>query len=381
MTDSRPTRVAVVGTVGVPARYGGFETLAEQLAVGVSPRRATLVIYCQRTAYPELAAAAPFAGHRRVFIPMRANGPSSMVHDVIAMLHAAWVARVDVMLVLGNSGAWGLPLIRLLRPRMRVVTNIDGMEWRRAKFGPLARRTLRVLEWFAAKFSHKLIADNAALVPIARAIHGVEPVLIAYGGDHTLVLPDAVTLEPGYYLSIARVEPENNCHLILEASVLSGKRLVFVGNWHSSAYGQALKAKYSALPGLLLLDPIYEQPALAAVRSGAIGYVHGHSVGGTNPSLVEALFHADTILAFDCEFNRVTLQDNGQYFVTVAALKELLDQTGSGRIERSELDALRERYRWKNIVEAYLSVCQVTALAPTEQGVSQSGDDATRRVR
>lgn len=373
-------RVAVVGTVGVPARYGGFETLAEQLAVGVSPRRAALVIYCQRTAYPELAAATSFAGHRRVFIPMRANGPSSMVHDVIAMLHAAWVARVDVMLVLGNSGTWGLPLVRLLRPRMRVVTNIDGMEWRRAKFGPLARKTLRVLEWFAARFSHEVIADNAALVPVARAIHGVEPVLIAYGGDHTLVPPDAMALEPGYYLSIARVEPENNCHLILEAFAGSGERLVFVGNWQSSAYGQSLKARYADQPGLLLLDPIYAQSALAAVRAGAIGYVHGHSVGGTNPSLVEALFHADRVLAFDCEFNRVTLQDEGQYFGSATALRALLARTGSGRIGASALVSLRDRYRWQSIVDAYLDVCLVPPEAPGHQVVSQPDDDAPHRA-
>lgn len=352
-----PVRIAIVGTVGVPARYGGFETLAEQLAVGVLPQRAALIIYCQRSAYPEDSGASEFAGHRRVFMPMRANGPSSMLHDVLAMLHAALVVRADVMLILGYSGTWGLPLIRMLRPGLRVVTNIDGMEWRRTKFGALARMTLRVLEWFAAKFSHRVVADNAALLPIARAIHGVEPVLIEYGGDHTLVLPSPTTIEPGYFLSIARIEPENNCQLILDAFAESGRRLVYVGNWKSSAYGSDLKATFGGRPNVLMLDPIYSQPDLAALRAGAVGYVHGHGVGGTNPSLVEALFHTDRLLAFDCAFNRVTLEGEGAYFSSAQSLRNLLAQAASGRVEKDSLDSLRNRYRWRRIVDCYLNVC------------------------
>lgn len=352
-----PLRIAVVGTMGVPARYGGFETLAEQLAVGISPQRAALTVYCQRSAYPEEAHASAFAGHRRVFVPLRANGPGSMVHDVLAMLHAALVVRADVTLVLGYSGAWALPLVRLLRPGMRVVTNIDGMEWRRAKFGAVARTTLRILEWFAAHFSQRVIADNAALVPIARAIHGIEPLLIAYGGDHTLVEAAEPRVPPGYFLSIARIEPENNCHMILEAFAGSTQRLVFVGNWETSAYGRDLRERYGAQDRLQLLDPVYAQPELAALRAGAIGYVHGHSVGGTNPSLVEALFHTDRILAFDCAFNRCTLDGAGAYFDSSESLRGLTDSTTVGRIGAARLQALRDRYRWDQIVDAYLQAC------------------------
>ena len=165
--------IGVVGAVGVPGRYGGFETLAEQLARRITPSIARLVIYCQRSAYPEARGQADsrFCGHQRVFIPSRANGPASPLYDALAMLHAALVTRVDVMLVLGYSGAWALPLIRLLRPQMLIVTNIDGMEWRRDKFRPFAKRVLRWLEDCAARFSHRVIADNAALVALAQSIH------------------------------------------------------------------------------------------------------------------------------------------------------------------------------------------------------------------
>jgi glycosyltransferase involved in cell wall biosynthesis len=352
-------KIAIIGTVGVPARYGGFETLAEQLARGISPAHHELVLYCQRSAYPELQAAAPFAGHRRVLLPLRANGAASIVHDMLAMAHAAWVARADTLLVLGYSGAWFLPFVRLLRPGVLVVTNIDGMEWRRNKFGRGARALLRGLEWFATRFSHRVIADNAALVELARDLHGVEPRLIAYGGDHTAVAPKPfLDLEPGYALSIARIEPENNCHLILTACARAGVRLVFVGNWQASAYGRELKQRYADCQRLQLLDPVYDVHMLATLRAGADIYIHGHSVGGTNPSLVEAIFHTDRILAFDCSFNRASLEEAGAYFRYEEELIALLGSADAGRISVSLLQALRERYKWSEIVRAYVETCQ-----------------------
>jgi len=263
-------KIAIIGTVGVPARYGGFETLAEQLARGIPPADHELVLYCQRSAYPEMKEAEPFVGHRRVLVPLRANGAASMVHDLVALAHAAWVVRANTLLILGSSGAWFLPVVRLLRPGALVVTNIDGMEWRRAKFGYVARALLRGLEWFATRFSHRVIADNAELVALARDLHGVDPRLIAYGGDHTVVTPRPfLDLEPGYALSIARIEPENNCHLILAACAKAGGRLVFVGNWEASACGRELKKSYVGFPRLQLVDPVYDVHNLATLRAGA----------------------------------------------------------------------------------------------------------------
>lgn len=362
---NRRNLLGIVGTVGVPGRYGGFETLAEQLARHIRPPQARLVIYCQRTAYPDVLdrTDTSFEGHRRVFVPLRANGASSMLHDVLAMLHAALVARVDVMLVLGYSGAWALPLIRLLRPRMRIVTNIDGMEWRRAKFGPQTKKVLRWLEDCAVRFSHRVIADNASLVNLAQSIHpGLLPLLIAYGGDHTLVQPLAalsvVTPTQPYYLSVARIEPENNCHLILQAfDAEPGWHLVFVGNWSASDYGRNLKARYGTRINLTLLDPVYDLASLAALRASACGYVHGHSVGGTNPSLVEALFHTARVLAFDCVFNRSTLDNEGAYFSDVPQLRTLLNEAAHLDMSSSSLQRLRQRYRWDTIVQAYLDAC------------------------
>lgn len=353
-------RVGIVGTVGVPARYGGFETLTEQLAIHITPHEAELVIYCQRSAYPEDVSAGQkeFARHRRVFIPLSANGPASMIHDVLAMLHAAVIVKVDVMLVLGYSGAWAMPLLGFLRPKMPIITNIDGMEWRRDKFGAKTKRLLRWLESLAIRHSSRVIADNAALVPIILNMYpNIAPLLIAYGGDHTLVpvgvMP--IELEDTFYLSIARVEPENNCHLILEAfEAADNSSLVFVGNWNSSKYGRDLKVKYAGNQKIHMLDPIYQQSVLAALRARALAYVHGHSVGGTNPSLVEALFHTNRLLAFDCAFNRSTLDNHGCYFSNSMQLRESLENSSCQNIPSEILQNLQQNYRWEKIARNYM---------------------------
>jgi hypothetical protein len=351
-------RIGIVGTMGTPARYGGFETLVEQLARNIAPETAVLHLYGQRSAYAPAERVGNFAGHPRHFMPLLANGVQSMAHDAISMLHAALVVRVDVLLVLGTSGAWALPIVRLLRPSMRIVTNIDGLEWRRDKFGTSAKRLLKLLEWLAVKASQAVVADNAALVPIVRQLHGIDPVLIAYGGDHVLV-PAAPGNAPwGHWLAIARVEPENNSAMILEAAAAAAVHLIFVGNWNTNAYGRALKEKWAEVPGLALMDPVYDQAQLARLRAGAVGYVHGHSVGGTNPSLVEALFETDRILAFDCSFNRATLDELGQYFASAADLGSALGNSESGTIAPTPLQGLRDRYRWAGIAAAYLAVLE-----------------------
>lgn len=355
MADS-PPNIGVVGTVGVPARYGGFETLAEQLARNISPNVAVMHCYGQKSAYTSAEREGSFAGHPRHFLPLLANGLQSMAHDALAMLHAALVLRVDVLLVLGVSGAWFLPLLRLLRPSLRIVTNVDGLEWRRNKFGAWAKRLLKVLEWLAIKTSHTIIADNAGLVPLVSKLYGIEPVLIAYGGDQALVPPATGDMPKAHWLVVARIEPENNSEMILEAAAIASVPLIIVGNWDANDYGRTLKTKWQETSGLMLMNPIYDLAVLARLRSRAIGYVHGHSIGGTNPSLVEALFTVDRILAFDCPFNRATLGGMGEYFTNAASLAEALRQPASGGIPPTILQAMRDRYRWRNIASEYIAV-------------------------
>lgn len=343
----------VVGTVGAPARYGGFETLAEQLCVHFPANEVQLVIYCEKKAYVPAERINDFLGHRRVFLPLRANGLSSMIYDAWALLHATFTLGASDIFVLGYSGAWILPLLRLLRPQTRYIVNVDGMEWRRDKFSKPAKLLLKALESCAARSAATVIADNDALATLFRERYHRQPVTIAYGGDHTLPELEAPADAPeGHYLAIARIEPENNTEMILEACRQAGVALVFIGNWDATNYGRDLRRRYAGVADLRLIDPIYVQAKLNDWRAGAIGYIHGHSVGGTNPSLVEALFHSDRLLSFNCTFNRATLNDAGAYFNDVPSLVALLC-TPVTPIAEPQLKFLRERYRWTTIAARY----------------------------
>lgn len=349
-------RIAVVGTRGVPGRYGGFETLAEQLARSFDPQIIQLGIYGQRSAYAPAERKGPFAGHKRIWMPLDAGGMQSLLHDALQLFHAS-AARNDAILLLGTSGAWALPIIRLWNRKTRIITNIDGLEWRRGKFGKTAKILLKYLEKCAVRFSDGIIADNQALVPLVIETHGITPLLIAYGGDH-IEVPDTETRD--FHFALSRIEPENNCAMILEAGRLSGAPLTYVGNWQSTAYGKKLLDDFGGIGNLRLHPAVYDPDVLGKIRASAITYIHGHSVGGTNPSLVEALFHADHILAFDCSFNRATLEGEGAYFSSAAQLSELLRQDDSGRIAPTALARLRNRYRWQTIAGEYATALGVS---------------------
>jgi glycosyltransferase involved in cell wall biosynthesis len=348
--------IAVVGTRGVPARYGGFETLVEQLALQIDPEKIQLTVYGEKSAYSEPERKGDFAGHRRVWMPFSASGAQSILHDGLQLFHAVFVKRHRRVLMLGTSAAWLLPLVWLFRPGLRIVTNVDGLEWRRDKFGNFARWVLKFLEKIAVRFSETIVADNEALIPIVRELHGVEPSLIAYGADHVLSVAPYLPSDESYFLAIARVEPENNTAMIIEAAAKTGLPLKYVGNWGASEYGKKLLMRYSNLPNIDLISPVYDQLQLSKIRAGCAAYIHGHSVGGTNPSLLEAIYHADRILAFDCEFNRATLEAEGAYFTNGEKLCMMMLDPVSGSVSGEASERLRSRYRWSAVAQQYLDL-------------------------
>lgn len=354
--------ISVVGTVGVPATYGGFETLVENLAVyhhnrGLSQR---LVIYCSKTSYQRFPKT--FLSAELHYISLNANGVQSIFYD-IASLFFAVLRRSDEILVLGLSGAIALPLVRLISSA-KITTNIDGLEWRREKWRGFAKWFLHFSESVAVKFSHSVIADNEVILDYVNKSYGVKAHLIAYGGDHAELVDsvdlDGFDLPTDYSLSICRIEPENNIHIILEAfSFLELRNLIFIGNWDGSEYGRGLKNIYSKYKNITLLDPIYETTKIKKLRQNATFYLHGHSAGGTNPSLVEAMHFGIPILAFDCGFNRSTTENMCLYFSDVKTLVEkitdfqYIDLNLIG-IKMKEI-ALR-RYTWGKVAKEYFDI-------------------------
>lgn len=367
---SAETSVAIVGTVGVPAAYGGFETLADELVKYAEQRGVSskFVVYCSGR---KPNGDADYFGAKRRFIPLSANGISSILYDIFSCLHAWWCGDKK-LLILGVSGAPVLPFLRVFSS-VKLVTNVDGVEWKREKWNRLARWYLRFAEWVAVKFSHVVIADNEGIRDYLADTYSCDATVITYGGDHALrgVITDLpVSVPDSYAMSLCRIEPENNVHITLGAFAgLSSLPLVFVGNWDASPYGRALRQTYCNSENIILLDPIYDENQLYSLRQKARLYVHGHSAGGTNPSLVEMMHFGIPVIAFDCSFNRYTTQDRGRYFSTEKHLEDLVTQVlneddksdgqYSAQLGSEMADVAETSYVWSHIGKRYLDLLEI----------------------
>lgn len=355
--------IAILGTVGVPANYGGFETLAENLVKyhDASSLKSSLTVYCSSKSYPSKEET--YLSAQLKYVSLNANGAQSIPYDIVSLLSAVW-NRCDVILLLGVSGAIALPLVRLFSSA-RIVTNIDGIEWRREKWKGLAKFFLRFSEKMAVRFSHELISDNGAIAEYVKCIYGVDSHVIAYGGDHAVAVVAVDEYDPpeSYAFSVCRIEPENNVHMVVEGfASLPMHTLVMVGNWDNSEYGRTLREKYASSGNLFLLDPIYDLGKLKTLRSRASYYVHGHSAGGTNPSLVEAMHFGKAILAFDCDYNRSTTEGKALFFSDGAELQvliESLDKSVSDNVGRDMIEVANRRYTWNIVAQQYFTLLAV----------------------
>lgn len=358
MTDRK--KIAIIGTVGVPANYGGFETLAEHLIEDLGQKH-DITVYCSGRKYDKKERVSTYKGATLKYLPLDANGIQSILYDTWSILHALFYA--DVLLILGVAGAWTLPFVRWFTNK-KVIISIDGIEWKRDKWNTLAKWYLFWAESLAVKYSHIDISDNEAIQDYTAARYGSLSRIIEYGADHTMKVEASETalqkypfLKERYAFKVCRIEPENNVHVILEAFTLTSVMpLVIVGNWDKSAYGQTLKAQYANHPNIHILDPVYDQKQLDELRSNAALYVHGHSAGGTNPSLVEAMYLGLPILAYSVSYNRVTTEYRAMYFHHQESLVKAINELYTARLNAVG-DAMekiaRRRYTWSHIAFKY----------------------------
>ena len=355
------TKLAIIGTVGVPARYGGFETLAHQLVLNLN-KEFDLTVYNSTKHYTAKERVEKWNGANIKYLPISANGIWSIPYDIISMIHA--LIFCDVILMLGVSGALFLPFVKLFFPSKKIIVNVDGLEWRRPKWKSYAKAFLLNSEKIAVRFADEVIADNAAIQKYVLDKYKVNANLIEYGADHNqpekfsletrLLFP---FLEKEYAFKVARVEPENNIKMILEAFTNQKQLpLVFVGNWGSSDYGRSLRAEFGDSEQLHLLDPIYEPQLLNELRSNAKLYIHGHSAGGTNPSLVEAMYLGLPVVSIDAIYNKITTENKALFFSNKKELTRLVSFADSFELDKvaADLTAVAyRRYTWSVISEKY----------------------------
>ena len=357
----KTAKVAIVGTVGLPAKYGGWETLTSNLVDYLS-QEFELTVFCSSKKYPDKIA--KYNGANLEYIDLEANGVQSIPYDVISIYRSLKFA--DTILVLGVSGCAFLPFLKLLG-NSNVVVNIDGLEWKRAKWGRLAKWFLKFSERIAVRYADTVITDNKAIQDYLLEEYAVRSRLIAYGGDHTgkCALEDKDRrqynfLNSEYAFTVCRIEPENNLDVILEAFVeYNSMPIVIVGNWLNSAYGIELRKKYQRHSDIYMLDPIYNQREIDVIRSNCYYYVHGHSAGGTNPSLVEAMYLGLPVIAFDISYNRETTHNKALYFDSKDGLvKALCGIEMSDLLENSKNMKLiaDKNYTWDVITRKYAHI-------------------------
>lgn len=348
-------QVAIVGCQGIPANYGGFESMVENIVGENASSDVHYTVFCSGVDMP--GRLHEYKGCTLKYINVKANGMLSVVYDIFCMMHT--FRGYDTVLVLGVSGCMFLPVLKMFS-KNRLVVNIDGLEHKRAKWGWFARWILRSSEKLAVKCADVIIADNKGIQDYVSEVYAKPSTLIAYGGDHVIreieeekkekILSDYGLKKLDYAVCVCRIEPENNCHISLEAFSKSDKKIVFIGNWNHSEYSKRLKKQYASYPNIHLLDAIYDLDILYVIRSNASIYVHGHSAGGTNPSLVEAMFFGMPIVAYDCVYNRATTHDKAYYFKDTADLMGLL----SNDLDGSSMRSIAEKnYMWKDIALQY----------------------------
>ena len=354
-------KLAIIGSVGIPAKYGGFETLAEFLSLHLGDKYRTTV-YCSSPQYKNNKLKS-YNNCKLVYIPLQANGIQSIPYDILSIIHAFF--NSNILLILGVAGSFTFPFIRILFKK-KIVVNIDGLEHRRDKWNKIARWYLKFAESIAVKFAHVVIADNKGIKEYVKETYNKTAVVIPYGGDHItarklqLKTKQKYNLPSEYAFKVCRIEPENNIHIILKAFKQSNKNLVIVGNWDNSPYGRELHKTYSTLPNILLLKPIYNQEILNEIRTNCAFYIHGHSAGGTNPSLVEAMFMKKPIIAFNINYNRYTTNEHALFFNNAEELEALINK--NSLIEEAQENTInakkyaQQNYVWELIAKSYMDI-------------------------
>lgn len=350
--------VAIIGTQGVPASYGGFESLVENMLGENCPPDIHYTVFCSSADMGERMNS--YKGADLKYVRLHANGAQSIPYDMVSMCRA--LRGYDVILVLGVSGCLFMPLLRRIT-KARIIVNIDGLEHRREKWGMAARRLLKASEAMAVKHADIIVADNKGIQDYVTETYHRPSELIAYGGDQALrdvseekrvEILERYGLTGGRYgVTVCRIEPENNSHIILKAFENSDKDLVFIGNWNHSEWSRQLRARYAGCPNIHMLDAIYDLDTLYTIRSNAGLYIHGHSAGGTNPSLVEAMHFGIPIATWDVVYNRETTEGKACYFSSPEELNALAHARDDEMDGSPMLEIARRRYTWKLVAEQY----------------------------
>lgn len=354
--------VRILGTHGIPAAYGGFETAAENIAYYLRDKGWRVIVYCQVGGSGTLVEDV-FNGVERVIIPVNLPGwRGTSRFDWLPIAHACQFR--DICLTFGyNTGMYNFRQRLLSIPN---VINMDGIEWSRKRWGFVKQTILYVNERFAALYGNVLIADHPEIETYLWTRAPKRKVsMIAYGADPVKEMPaesiKALGLEPGGYMTlIARSIPENS---ILElVTGYSARRrhhkLVVLGKYDPQVDPFHRAVLDAASDEVVFAGPIYDKHAVQALRYHASAYLHGHTVGGTNPSLVEAMAAGNAVIAHNNRYNRWVAGEGGVYFDDAESVDRLVGELLANEnrrktLSQASLERFKERFTWEYIAGEY----------------------------
>lgn len=356
-------KIAILGTRGIPAHYGGFETIAEELGARLAHAGFQVTVYCEAKAPP--IGNAEYRGIKLRYISCPRLGPlTSIVFDSLCLIDAR--RGFDVVYVLGYSASFLCFLPRLSGARVWI--NVDGVEWERTKWSWMGRLYLKAAAAIALKTATHIIADANEIAWLLRGRYGSmrSCTTIAYGANLVQEVPSPALLATwglspaDYYLVVCRLEPENHVMEVIREFLSSSTRriLVIVGNHHvTTRYVRRLLAAGKS-ERIKFIGTVYNKDQLSALRYYCFAYFHGHSVGGTNPSLLEAMASGSAIIAHDNKFNREVAGVAALYFGGENSIVDLsaqieLDGSLHRRLKAQAKQRVVDHYSWEIILSQY----------------------------
>ena len=353
-------KLSIVGTQGIPNSYGGFETLAEYLVSYLS-EDFEITVYC--SSKDKKKALKTWKDAKLKYIPISSHGTWGILYDSLSLVHACFTS--DKVLFLGFGGGFIIPFLKHFKSK--IILNFGGLDWQRNKWSKKAQQAIKYAEKNLIKNSSIVISDNIGIQNYIKQEYNIDAPLIAYGGDQASKRPitgyfkeQYPFLSSPYAFSVTRIQKDNNIEMILEAfSHDTSIPLIMVGNWNSSVFGKLTKHKYAAKENLILLDAIYDQSILDVLRSNCTIYIHGHSAGGTNPSLCEAMFLSLPVIAFASGYNEYTTDNKALYFNNESELHTIINQIRS--LDLTEIGyqlqkVAKEKYIWAKIAQQYKEI-------------------------
>lgn len=361
-------KIGILGTRGIPNRYGGFEQCAEYLAVGLVERGHKVWVY---NSHDHDYQQSEWNGVNIVhcYDPEQKIGTAGQFIYDLNCIRDARKRKFDVLLQLGytSNSIW----YKVWPKNCKNVVNMDGLEWKRSKYSRKVQNFLKHAEKWAALHGDVLIADSPGIQSYLKEEYNKDAHFIAYGSnlfsnpDEKIIAPYNVTTG-NYSMLMARMEPENNIEMILEAHVQSGtdKQMLVIGKTENE-FGQKMVQQYAGKPGIQFLGGIYDINIIDNLRYFSHLYFHGHSVGGTNPSLLEAMGSNSLIAANDNPFNKGVLGPDAFYFANVQQLVDIIQKVKNKEDYSSYMDnnhkKIRDLYNWPRIVAEYERVLVAAA--------------------